>query len=56
MEWINVLGLILFLLALLFGYLARTAKHVWKERRTTRIFAAIAIFCTISVIILLLMV
>jgi|ETNmetMinimDraft_26_1059896.scaffolds.fasta_scaffold38588_2 hypothetical protein len=52
MEWIDLLSLILFLMALLFGYLARTAKYVWRDKRTTRLFAVIAITCTLSVMIL----
>ena len=52
MEWIDLIGLILFLMALLFGYLSRTAKYVWRDKRATRLFAGIAIICTLSVMVL----
>jgi len=52
MELIDLVGLILFLMALLFGYLARTAKYVWQDKRATKLFALIAITCTLSVMIL----
>ncbi len=53
MEWINLVGIILLLLALLFGFLARTAKYDWGDKKATRIFAGIAIACTLSVMVLL---
>ena len=49
MEWLTLLFFILFLSALLFGFLAWLAKNRWGDRRTTRIFVAIAIACTIAV-------
>ncbi len=52
MEWIKLVGLVLFLMALLFGYLAWTAKNVWQDKRATRVFVGIAITCTLSVMVL----
>ena len=52
MELVEIIGLVLFLLALVFGYLAWTARNIWKDMRTTRIFVVIAVLCTISVMVL----
>jgi len=56
MEWINLVWFILFLMALLFGYLSRTAKYAWGDKRATRLFAGIAIACTISAMILIIVI
>ena len=52
MELAEIAGLILFLLALTFGYLAWTARNIWRDQRATRIFVLIAILCTVSVMVL----
>lgn len=55
MEWLYPVFLMLFLSALVFGYLAWLAKRRWKDRRTTRIFSLISILCTVAVMIMVLL-
>lgn len=44
-------GVLLFI-AVFFGILAIISKHLWHERRTTQIFAFIAVVATILFMIL----
>ena len=48
----NVPLLVCFICAFIFGWLAWIAKHVWRNKTKTQLFALLAIIFTVSFMIL----
>lgn len=49
----NLAAIILLVISLVFGYLARTAKYVWHDRTATQIFSFVAIISTTAIIVII---